>query len=187
MNQNNNSPELVGSINLSDLLYAQVNTQGNQSWLMIPIQQNPALFMTFDKQSGKPKVALDISIWRNANPKFGNTHYIRASVGRKNGENLNEEQRRAASMILGNARAPKNEGQQQPQYPQQGSPAMPAPPQMGGYAQQPYNQPYPQQPQQPGPQYPQQGGFPPQGPQGPAFGGGYQPMPGAPINPDDLP
>lgn len=179
MPQNNKTPELVGSLTLTDLLFAQVTQQGNQTWLMIPVQQNPALFLTTDKNTNKPKVSLDISIWRNDNPKFGNTHFIRASVGKKNGQNLSEEQRRAASMILGNARLPKGDGGAAAGAP---APQGPVPPQMGAPA---YGGGYGQMPMQ--------GGQPYYGaPQPPAYGGGnpYQPMQGAPIPPpaaDDLP
>lgn len=167
MAQNNKSPELVGSITLTDLLFAQATQQGNQTWLMIPVEQNPALYVTNDRNTGQLKVALDISIWRNENPKFGNTHFIRASVGKKNGERLTDEQRRTASMILGNARQPKGDAAAAAAIPQG-----PVPPMMpgfnGGYqhggGQQPYYQ------------------------EGPAYGGGYQRPGGAPIPPrEDLP
>ena len=198
--QNNSTMELTGSIKLTDLKFVQVSGQPGNMWLQIPIDANPALFMTQDKQTGKPSVSLDISIWRNENPKFGNTHYIRASVGKKNGEHLTEEQRREATVILGNARVytPKAGGQQ------------------GGYGQQGA---YPQGPQAPGApgvpgapgMYPQQGGFPQgapagfqqagygqQGPYAPAgqAPGQYPaqqqgfvapPQPGAGYDPNDLP
>ena len=180
-NNKNSTLELTGSIKLTDLAYAQVQGQPGQQWLMIPIEANPALFLTHDKKTGKPSVSLDITIWRNEAPKYDNTHYIRASVGKKNSEGLTDDQRRDASMILGNARVYTQKPAPQPGA----APAAPAAPGYGGN--------YPPQ----GPYTPQgmpaQGAYAPQAP--------YQPTPGPqapyypqqqggyarPPQPEDLP
>ena len=140
MAQNNSKStmEMQGSIRLTDLAYAQIDPTGQ--WLQIPIPSNPSLFVTTDKKTGKPNVDLDITIWKSDQPRYGNTHYIRASVGKRNGESLTEEQRRAASMILGNARLHTPAAAQGP------APAPAAPGFGGGYPQ--------------GGTYPQQGGAP---------------------------
>jgi len=158
MAQNNNSTmEMQGSIRLTDLAYAQLDDSGQ--WLQIPIAANPSLFVTTDKKTGKPNVDLDITIWRSNQPRYGNTHYIRASVGKRNGEHLTDEQKRAASMILGNARLHTPAEAQRP-APVPAAPVPGAPGFAGGYAQ---GGPYPQQPgqpaapvygQAPAPQYP---------------------------------
>ena len=174
MAQNNNSSlELQGSIRLTDLAYAQLDPSGQ--WLQIPIAANPSLFRNTDRKTGKTNVDLDITIWRTQQPRYGNTHFIRASVGKRNGESLTEEQRRAASMILGNAHV------YVPPTAQGVAPAPPAPGFGGGY---PQGGPYQQAPGQPAaPGYAQvpagQGGYPPH-PQGTV-------QPPYPQAPGDLP
>lgn len=184
MAQNNNSTmEMQGSIRLTDLAYAQLDDSGQ--WLQIPIAANPSLFVTTDKKTGKPNVDLDITIWRSNQPRYGNTHYIRASVGKRNGEHLTDEQKRAASMILGNARLHTPAEAQRP------APVPAAPGFAGGYAQ---GGPYPPQPgQQAAPGYGQAPAAPGYGqaqvPQYPPrqTGAVQQPYPQAPGAPGDLP
>jgi len=190
MPQNNaqSTLELMGSINLTDLAYVQVQKDpSGTDWLMIPVQANPALFLSFDRKNGAPKVSLDLGIWRSPNNQYGNTHYIRTSVGSKNAQGLTEEQRRAASIIVGNLKPPKNREQ---------APAAPAGYGATGY---PQGGPYPQpgtQPayaQGPAPAGYQQGPAPaPQGGPQPMYQQGtYRPGNGAVIPPpgptDDLP
>lgn len=200
-NNNNSTMELSGSIRLTNLLYANVVVSEGRSWLQIPIEDNPSLFMSYDKKNNnRPVVSLDITIWRNETPKFDNTHYIRASVGKKNGERLTDEQRRQCTMILGNARtfSPR---QQAPAAPAAPAPAPGYQPNtaqgyqgrgyqtQGPYAQQPPQggyQPVQQPVQQPAPQAPGYGQQYTTQPYGPAPAQGFAGPP-MPNNIEDLP
>lgn len=213
MNNNRNnsgaSIELMGHIKLTDLQYAQVTQANGLNYLMIPIEYNPCLYLGTNKQDGKPYVSMDITTWRSNNLKNENTHFIRASVISQKAKTMTNDQKKAASPIIGNLKPAKSaqEGTQQgagqgymapgaiiPPAGQQG--IMPPPisgqqfqgaPQQGApapaFAGSGYNGgqgPYPQQ-AAPQPQAPQQ--RPPYPPM--AQGGAY--APGAGYVPGDIP
>ena len=209
MNNNRNNSgatiENKGTIKLTDLQYAQVTQANGLNYLMIPIEYNPCLYLGTNKQDGKPYVSIDITTWRSNNLKNGNTHFIRASVGSQKAKRMTDDQKKAASPIIGNLKPAKSAQDSAPQGAEQGyAPQSPIPGQV--YMPQP---PVPGQPFQGAPQgapapafagsgynggqgpYPQQAAPQPQAPQQRppyppmAQGGAY--APGAGYVPGDIP
>ena len=135
--------------------------------LLVPLESNPTLYYNEKDKS----VSLDINIYENATVKYGQTHFIRPSLG-KRAKTMSEQARREATPIIGNLKpfTPGDQNQQQ------------GPQNLGGnyspYAQQPQGAPQTGYGPQGGygPQSAPQGGYGPQGgyaPQGAAPQGGY--------------
>ena len=109
MSQNNS---LVGQIDLLSLVGASYLNVNGQDSIVIPTGANPAIFVSTTK-NGTQKAYLDIVIRECPNNQFGNTHFVKASVGKSNRErlNLSREDVNRCSPIIGNLRVMESSGQ----------------------------------------------------------------------------
>ena len=75
----------------------------NEECIVIPKDANPAIFMT-QTQSGQKKALLDIFVRATQNSQYGNTHFVKANVGKTNRERygIPKEELPRYSPILGN-------------------------------------------------------------------------------------
>ena len=78
---------LVGNIDLSLLDGVHINTtvNGEQS-IVIPVKGNPAIFIGSKDKGGHSY--MDIEVRETQDSKYGNTHFVKLSVGRKKREQL---------------------------------------------------------------------------------------------------
>ena len=111
----------IGQIDLLALVGAQVVKVNGQDSIAIPIQSNPSIFMCQSK-TGQPKGLLDIFVRETTNSQYGNSHFVKASVGKSNREKLalSKDDLARVSPIIGNIRPYSGTGQQvQSQAPMQ--------------------------------------------------------------------
>ena len=94
---------MIGQIDLLALIGATIKTVDSQESIVIPLQKNPTIFKMHCK-SGAVKALLDIVIRQTTQPKYGNTHFIKANVGKTNRSvfNLDSSELPQLSPILGN-------------------------------------------------------------------------------------
>lgn len=85
-----------GGLNLSLLQNTATVTLKGKNCLVIPIDDNPALFV------GKKGVYLDISVVETPDSQYGHSHYVRANVGSSRRNGYSKEELKALSPILGN-------------------------------------------------------------------------------------
>ena len=76
----------IGQIDLLMLPAAKMQTIGNEECIVIPKSANPAIYMT-QTQSGQRKALLDLFVRATQNNQYGNTHFVKANVGKTNREN----------------------------------------------------------------------------------------------------
>lgn len=102
MSQNNS---LVGQIDLLSLVGASYLNVNGQDSIVIPTGTNPAIFVSTTK-NGSTKAYLDIVVKETSNNQFGNTHFVKANVGKSNRERLilSREDVNKYSPIIGNLR-----------------------------------------------------------------------------------
>lgn len=98
-----NTKPMIGQIDLLALIGATIKTVDSQESIVIPLQKNPTIFKMHCK-SGAVKALLDIVIRQTTQPKYGNTHFIKANVGKTNRSvfNLDSSELPRLSPILGN-------------------------------------------------------------------------------------
>ena len=98
-----NSTAMIGQIDLMALISASIKTVDEQESIVIPLQKNPTIFKMMTK-TGAQKALLDIVIRQTTQPKYGNTHFIKANVGKANRTtlNLDSSELPRLSPILGN-------------------------------------------------------------------------------------
>ena len=98
-----NTTPMIGQIDLLALIGATIKTVDSQESIVIPLQKNPTIFKMHCK-SGVVKALLDIVIRQTTQPKYGNTHFIKANVGKTNRSvfNLDSSELPRLSPILGN-------------------------------------------------------------------------------------
>ena len=98
-----NSTAMIGQLDLLALIGASIKTVDGQETIVIPIQKNPTIFKMTTK-TGSQKALLDIVIRQTTQPKYGNTHFIKANVGKANRTalNLDSSELPRLSPILGN-------------------------------------------------------------------------------------
>ena len=103
----------IGQIDLLALVGAQVVKVNGQDCIAIPIQSNPSIFMCQTK-TGQPKGLLDIFVRETTNSQYGNSHFVKASVGKSNREKLalSKDDLARVSPIIGNIRPYSGTGQQ---------------------------------------------------------------------------
>ena len=94
---------MIGQIDLMALISASIKTVDGQESIVIPLQKNPTIFNMMTK-TGAQKALLDIVIRQTPQPKYGNTHFIKANVGKANRTalNLDSSELPRLSPILGN-------------------------------------------------------------------------------------
>ena len=93
----------IGQIDLLMLPSARMQTIGNEECIVIPKAANPAIFHMMTK-AGQQKALLDIFIRATQNNQYGNSHFVKANVGKTNREKygISREQLPQYSPILGN-------------------------------------------------------------------------------------
>jgi len=98
-----NSSALVGQIDLLALVQASIQLINGQECIVIPKSMNPSIFVTTTK-NGSQKAYLDIVVKESPSNQFGNSHYVKAQVGKTTREKLglSKEDLPKYSPILGN-------------------------------------------------------------------------------------
>lgn len=111
------STNFIGQIDLLSLLKTRMQEVDGKISVVIPVEENPSIF-AFTTKAGQPKAMLDLIIRETSNNQWGNTHFVKASVGKSNREKLGltPEQAQAYSPIIGNFRPlePRENQQQAP-------------------------------------------------------------------------
>jgi hypothetical protein len=94
-----------------------VQTINGQECIVIPCAANPAIYMSQTK-TGQPKALLDIFIRATQNSQYGNSHFVKANVGKTNRERygISREALPQYSPILGNLKPYNNGTQQETSY-----------------------------------------------------------------------
>ena len=94
---------MIGQLDLLALIGASIKTVDGQESIVVPLQKNPTIFKMTTK-TGSQKALLDIVIRQTTQPKYGNTHFIKANVGKANRTalNLDSSELPRLSPILGN-------------------------------------------------------------------------------------
>ena len=88
-----------GGLNLSLLVNTATVTLKGKNCLVIPIDDNPALFV------GKKGVYLDISVVETPDSQYGHSHYVRANFGSSRRGGYSKDARKATTPIRGNLTA----------------------------------------------------------------------------------
>ena len=98
-----NSTAMIGQMDLLALIGADIKTVDGEDAIVIPLKKNPTIFSMTTK-NGIRKALLDIVIRQTTQPKYGNTHFIKANVGKanRNAYNLDSSELPRLSPILGN-------------------------------------------------------------------------------------
>lgn len=98
-----NSQSLVGNIDLSALNGAHLETtvNGRQN-IVIPIAENPSIFVGAQEKGGH--IYMDIEVREVPENKYGSTHFVKLSVGKKKREEMGITQDivRQYTPIIGN-------------------------------------------------------------------------------------
>ena len=99
------SNSFIGQIDLMALIAAQFTIVDGQECIVIPVKANPAIYMS-QNRTGQPKAMLDIFIRETSNNQYGNTHFVKANVGKANRERygISKEELGKYSPIIGNIR-----------------------------------------------------------------------------------
>ena len=94
---------MIGQMDLLALIGADIKTVDGEDAIVIPLKKNPTIFSMTTK-NGIRKALLDIVIRQTTQPKYGNTHFIKANVGKANRTalNLDSSELPRLSPILGN-------------------------------------------------------------------------------------
>lgn len=110
----NTSNSFIGQIDLLALIGAQFIQVDGQECVVVPVKSNPSIFMSQSKM-GQPKALLDIFIRETSNSQYGNSHFVKASVGKTNREKfgISKDELQKYSPILGNIRPFEGTAQQQ--------------------------------------------------------------------------
>ncbi|MBR5834976.1 MAG: hypothetical protein IKY66_02320 [Bacteroidales bacterium] len=100
-----NSNSFIGQIDLMALIAAQYTVVDGQECIVIPVNANPAIYMS-QTRSGQPKAMLDVFIRETSNNQYGNTHFVKANVGKANRERfgISKDELGKYSPIIGNIR-----------------------------------------------------------------------------------
>lgn len=99
------SNSFIGQIDLMALINAKYTVVDGQECIVIPVNANPAIYMS-QARTGQPKAMLDIFIRETSNNQYGNTHFVKANVGKANRERygISKEELGKYSPIIGNIR-----------------------------------------------------------------------------------
>ena len=96
----------IGGLNLSLLQNATTATVDGRSCLVIPIEDNPSLFV------GRKGIYLDISIVETPGNMYGHTHFVKADIGSAKRQNFSREDYIAHTPILGNLKVLESKEQE---------------------------------------------------------------------------
>lgn len=93
----------IGQLDLLLLPGSRMQMIGNEECIVIPKDANPAIYMT-QTQSGQKKAILDVFVRATQNNQYGNSHFVKANVGKTNRERygIPKEDLSQYSPILGN-------------------------------------------------------------------------------------
>ena len=95
----------IGQLDLLLLPKSRVQVIDNEECIVIPRHANPSIYMT-QTQSGQRKALLDLFVRATQNSQYGNTHFVKANVGKTNREkyHIAKEDLGQYSPIIGNLR-----------------------------------------------------------------------------------
>lgn len=107
----------IGQIDLLSLLKTRTQEVDGKVSVVIPVEENPSIF-AFTTKAGQPKAMLDLIIRETSKNQYGNTHFVKANVGKSNREKfgLTPEQAQGYSPIIGNLRPLETRDSQQAQH-----------------------------------------------------------------------
>ena len=93
----------IGQLDLLMLPQSRMQVINNEECIVIPRHANPSNNMVHT-QSGQTKALLDIFIRATQNSQYGNTHFVKANVGKSNREKyrISKDELGKYSPILGN-------------------------------------------------------------------------------------
>ena len=113
----NTNTNFIGQIDLLSLLKARTQEVDGKVSVVIPVEENPSLFV-FTTKAGQPKAMLDLIVRETSNNQYGNTHFVKANVGKSNREKygLTPEKAQGYSPIIGNLRPLEPRDSQQAQH-----------------------------------------------------------------------
>ena len=116
---------LRGSLALTGLKHETIVRNGEKG-IFIPVEKNPSIFFKV-KEDGTKVVNLDIEVTPTPDNKYGNSHFIRLSVGKENRTkyNIQKEKLREVTPIVGNLKTFEydDKGEAQGDMPDFGGPA----------------------------------------------------------------
>ena len=94
---------MIGQMDLLALIGADIKIVDGEDAIVIPLKKNPTI-SSMTTKNGIRKALLDIVIRQTTQPKYGNTHFIKANVGKANRTalNLDSSELPRLSPILGN-------------------------------------------------------------------------------------
>lgn len=115
----------LGSIALTGLVNETIIRNGKKG-IFIPINDNPSIYFQ-QKENGDKIINLDIEVKPTPNSQYGNSHLVKASVGKANRQkfNLQGDALNRATPILGNLKRFEFEARESGSgyAPQNGAPA----------------------------------------------------------------
>ena len=93
----------IGQIDLLMLPKSSVQSVNGQDCIVIPCSANPAIYHMVTR-AGQQKALLDVFVRATQNNQYGNSHFVKANVGRTNREKygISREDLPQYSPILGN-------------------------------------------------------------------------------------
>ena len=111
-----NTSALVGQIDLLALVQASIKTVDGEECIVIPKNFNPSIFVTQTK-NGTQRAYLDIVVKESPVNQFGNSHFVKAQVGKTTRERLgmSREELSQYSPIIGNLKTFEGTASQQEQ------------------------------------------------------------------------
>ena len=106
----------IGQIDLLMLPKSSVQSVNGQDCIVIPCSANPAIYHMVTR-AGQQKALLDIFVRATQNNQYGNSHFVKANVGKTNREKygISREDLPQYSPILGNLK-PYAGGHTAPDY-----------------------------------------------------------------------
>ena len=93
----------IGQIALLMLPKSSVQSVNGQDCIVIPCSANPAIYHMVTR-AGQQKALLDVFVRATQNNQYGNSHFVKANVGKTNREKygISREELPQYSPILGN-------------------------------------------------------------------------------------
>ena len=93
----------IGQIDLLMLPKSSVHSVNGQDCIVIPCSANPAIYHMVTR-AGQQKALLDVFVRATQNNQYGNSHFVKANVGKTNREKygISREDLPQYSPILGN-------------------------------------------------------------------------------------
>ena len=93
----------IGQIDLLMLPKSSVRSVNGQDCIVIPCSANPAIYHMVTR-AGQQKALLDVFVRATQNNQYGNSHFVKANVGKTNREKygISREDLPQYSPILGN-------------------------------------------------------------------------------------